>query len=153
MESPDNPPGRWTSLWIVALLSLLAQLALCQFFSFGQRVPISIDINPSNLWKFAYHFPPTGSFQVLNWLGVGDLLPFVYPGHYGYITSWPFFAVAAWAALRATRTRHWAYAVISGACCGILVGLPTNTDRGAIDSLLIAALYLAPIFQRSAARR
>jgi len=152
MKSPDSPSaplGRWTSLWVVALLSLLAQLWLCQFFSFGERVPISIDINPSNLWKFGYHFPPGGTFEVLNWLGIpypaqplnplslavshfsvwcfftsyapiiatfallamaaflreldlprsaalfggviyawqGDLLPFVYPGHYGYITS------------------------------------------------------------------
>ncbi|HEV3271150.1 MAG TPA: hypothetical protein VGZ93_03120 [Candidatus Methylacidiphilales bacterium] len=215
MKSPEStpaPPGRWTSLWIVALLSLVAQLWLCQFFSFGARVPYSIDINPSNLWKFAYHFPPTGSFQVLNWLGVaylpqplnpfslaaalspwwffttytpvistcallamaaflrelelprpaalfggviyawqGDLLPFVFPGHFAYITTWPFFAVAAWAALRAGRTGRWPYAVISGACCGLMVGL--QPDRGGIASLLIAALYLAPIFQHALARR
>ena len=197
----------------MALVSLLAQLWLCQFFSFGGMVPVSLDVNPSNLWKLAYHFPPTGSFQVLNWLGVaylpqalnpfslaaatlspwwffttyapvistlallamaaflreleltrpaalfggvifawqGDILPFIYPGHYAYMTSWPFFAVAAWGTLRAQRTDHWAYAVISGASCGILVSLPSNTDRGAIDSLLIAALYLAPIFQRTGA--
>jgi hypothetical protein len=197
----------------VALLSLLAQLWLCQFFSFGERVPISLDVNPSNLWKLAYHFPPAGSFEVLNWLGVaylpqplnpfslaaadlppwwffttytplvatlallamtaflrelelprpaalfggviyawqGDLLPFVYPGHYAYITTWPFFAVAAWGALRAQRTRHWAYAVISGAGCGLMVGL--QPDRGAIASLLIAALYLAPIFSRPITRQ
>jgi hypothetical protein len=212
MKSPDSPPangGPWTSLWVVALLSLLAQLWLCQFFSFGERVPISIDINPSNLWKYGYHFPPGGTFEVLNWLGLpypaqplnplslaathfsvwcfftsyvpiistfallamaaflrelglsrpaalfggviyawqGDLLPFVYPGHYGYITSWPFFAVGAWGALRAERTRHWAYPVISGASCGIMVGLLTNADRGAIASLLIAALYLAAFFR------
>jgi len=216
MKSPDSSPARpgpWTSLWVVALLSLVAQLWLCQFFSFGERVPVTIDVNPSNLWKLAYHFPPTGSFQVLNWLGVaylpqslqpfslaaahlspwwffttyapvvatlallamaaflrelelprpaalfggvifawqGDLLSFVFPGHYAYITTWPFFAVAAWGALRAERTRHWAYAVISGAGCGLMVGL--QPDRGAIASLLIAALYLAPIFQRSAAGR
>ncbi len=112
-------------------------------------------------------FPPTGTFQVLNWLGIpypasplnplslaaahasiwlfftsyapmvstfallvmaaflreleltrpaalfggvvyawqGDLLPFVYPGHYGYITSWPFFALGGLgsAARRANR--------------------------------------------------
>jgi hypothetical protein len=210
MQLPDSPPVRqrpWVSLWIVALISLLAQLALCQFFSFGKLVPLSIDVNPSNLWKLGYHFPPTGSFQVLNWMGSaflpqpltplglgaanlpvwlffttyapimgtlallamaaflrelelarpaalfggvifawqGDLLPFVYPGHYAYITSLPFFAIAAWAALRAQRTGYWAYGLISGACCGTLVGLPSNTDRGAIDSLLIAALYLAPL--------
>jgi hypothetical protein len=34
----------------------------------------------------------------------GDLLPFVYPGHYAYITTWPFFAIGAWGALRAQRT-------------------------------------------------
>ncbi len=215
MESPDSRAfageERWTSLWVVALLSLLAQLWLCQFFSFGERVPVSIDVNPSNLWKFAYHFPPEGTFQVLNWLGVpytaqalnplslavanvsawlfftayvpvistcallamaaflrelelsrpaaifggviyawqGDLLPFVYPGHYGYITSWPFFAIAAWGALRAERTGFWAYSVISGASCGIMVGLLTNADRGAIASLLVAALYLAPVIKRA----
>ena len=210
MKSPDSPPaqpGRWTSLWVVALLSLLAQLWMCQFFSFGQMVPASIDLNPSNLWRQAYHFPPAGTFQVLNWLGSaylpqaanplslaaayltpwwfftayvpvvatlallamaaflrelelsrpaalfggviyawqGDLLPFVYPGHYAYITTWPFFAVAAWGALRSERTGHWAYAVISGACCALMVGL--QPDRGAIASLLVAALYLAPMFQ------
>jgi len=193
----------------VAFLSLLGQLVLCQFFSFGQFVPMTIDINPSNLWKLAYHFPPNGSFLVLNWLGVanpplalnpvtlaslwpawlfftsyapliatlsllamaaflrelelprpaalfggliyawqGDLLPFIFPGHFSYITSWPFFALAAWGALRAQRTGHWAYALISGACCGTMVELPTATDRGAIASLLIAALYLAPILRR-----
>jgi hypothetical protein len=216
MKSPDSPPaqpGSWTSLWIVALFSLLAQLGLCQFFSFGERVPVTIDINPSNLWQQAYHFPPTGAFQVLNWLGVaylpqplnpfslaaahlspwwffttyapliatlallamaaflrelelprpaalfggviyawqGDLLSFVYPAHYAYITTWPFFAVAAWGALRSERTRRWAYAVISGACCGLMVGL--QPDRGGIASLLIAALYLAPILQRTATGR
>jgi Bacterial membrane protein YfhO len=212
-DSPSAAPSRWTSLWIVALLSLLAQLALCQFFSFGGSVPVSLDVNPSNLWKLAYHFPPTGSFEVLNWLGVaflpqplnplsfaaaylppwwffttyaplmatlallamaaflrelelprpaalfggvifawqGDILSFVYPGHYAYMATWPFFAVAAWGALRAERTGHWAYAVISGASCGLMVGL--QPDRGGIASLLIAALYLAPIFQRSAAGR
>jgi len=215
MKSPDSPPappGPWTSLWVAALLSLLAQLGLCHFFSFGETVPVSIDVNPSNLWKLACHFPPTGSFQVLNWLGVaylpqplsplglaahlppwwfftayaplvatlallamavflrelelprpaallggvvyawqGDLLPFIYPGHYAYITTWPFFAVAAWGALRSQRTGHWAYGLISGAGCGLMVGL--QPDRGAIASLLIAALYLAAIFQRSAVRR
>ena len=212
MELPDSPkakPAPWTSLWAVALLSLLAQLGLCHFFSFGQLVPASIDINPSNLWKFGYHFPPTGSFQVLNWLGVayppmplnpldlaaahfsvwlfftayapilatcallamaaflrelelsrpaalfgaviyawqGDILPFVYPGHFGYITAWPFFALAGWGALRATRTLFWPYAVFSGACCGIMVGLLTNADRGGIACLLIGALYLAAAFR------
>jgi hypothetical protein len=209
MTPPDSPTapqpqGRWTSLWIVALLSLLGHLALCQFFSFGVRVPVSIDVNPSNLWKLAYHFPPTGSFQVLNWLGIaylpqplnplgiaaallspwwffttyepviatlallamaaflrelelprpaalfgaviyawqGDLLTFVYPGHYGYIATWPFYALAAWAALRARRTDYWPYAVISGVSCGLMVGL--QPDRGGIACLLIAALYAAP---------
>jgi hypothetical protein len=179
----------------------------------GEQVPMSLDVNPSNLWKLAYHFPPTGSFQVLNWLGVaylppplnpfslaaahlspwwffttyaplvatlallamaaflrelelprpaalfggviyawqGDILPFVYPGHYAYITTWPFFAVAAWGALRAQRTRHWACAVISGAGCGLMVSL--QPDRGAIASLLIAALYLAPILSRPITRQ
>lgn len=209
MPLPENSPTRprrWTSLWIVALLSLVVQLWLCQFFTFGQMVPTTIDMNPSNLWKFAYHFPPAASFQVLNWLGQpllppalspyslaahlapwlyftayapvmatlallamaaflrelgvtrpaalfggliyawqGDILPFVFPAHFAYITTWPFFALAAWGALRAQRTRHWAYAVISGACCGLMVALPSTTDRGAIASLLIAALYATPL--------
>jgi hypothetical protein len=219
MKSSDSPvsarEGRWTSLCVVALVSLLVQLGLCRFFSFGEWVPLSLDVNPSNLWKLAYHFPPTGTFQVLNWLGVaypaqplnplslaaahfsawcfftsyapvmatlallamaaflrelelsrpaalfggviyawqGDILPFVYPGHYGYITSWPFFAIAAWGALRAERTGHWAYPVISGASCGIMVGLLTNADRGAIASLLIVALYLASMIRRLTACR
>jgi hypothetical protein len=212
MESSDRPaakPGRWTSLWVVALLSFAAQLSLCQFFTFGEKLPFSEDINPSNLWKLAYHFPPTGSFQVLNWLGVaylpqplnplslaaaqlspwlfftayvpflstmallamaaflreleisrpatlfsavifawqGDILSFIYPGHYGYLTSWPFFALAAWGALRANRTGLWPYAIVSGACCGIMVGLLTNADRGGIASLLIAVLFLAPFLR------
>ena len=203
-------PGLWTSLWIVALVSLLAQLCLCQFFTFGERVPVSLDVNPSNLWKFAYHFPPTGEFEVLNWLGQayfpqtlqpfslasadlspwffftmyaplmatcallamaaflremelsrpaalfgaviyawqGDILPFVYPGHYSYMATWPFFALAAWGALRRERTGHWAYAVISGASCGIMVGLPTNADRGSIASLLVGVLFIAAILRR-----
>jgi len=209
MESPENlhiKQGKWTSLWVVALLSLLAQLWLCQFFSFGILVPASIDVNPSNLWKYTYHFPPIGSFLVLNWLGQGnpplplnpfsvaanlppwcffttyapmmgtcsllamaiflrelelprpaallggvvyawqgDLLPFVYPGHYAYITTWPFFALAAWGALRAQRLRHWAYPLISGVSCGLMMEL--QPDRGAIASLLVAALYLAPMLR------
>jgi hypothetical protein len=208
----------WPSLWAVALVSLLAQLALCQFFSIGTHVPLSIDVNPSNLWKYAYHFPPRGEFLVLNWFGIanlpsplnpfsfaaahlsawfffttyapllatcallamvaflreldlsrpaalvggviyawqGDLLPFVFPGHYAYIATWPFYALAAWAVLRAQRTRqeahalneknaprlHYAYALIAGASCGLVVGL--QPDRGAIASLLIAALYIGP---------
>jgi|GEM_PF-3475093 len=213
MTLPDRstpPQDRWTSLWVVAFLSLLGQLALCQFFSFGQFVPMTIDMNPSNLWKLAYHFPPTGIFLVQSWLGnanppfslnifslaaalwptwlfftsyaplvatgsllamaaflrelelprpaalfgavvyawQGDILPFVYPGHFAYITSWPFFALAAWGALRAQRTGHWGYAVLSGAACGTIVELPTTQDRGAIISLMIAALYLAPVICR-----
>jgi hypothetical protein len=208
MPSPTLPPvreGRWTSLWVVALFSLLAHLWLCQFFTLGKQVPMSIDIDPSNLWKYAYTFPPTGSFQVLNWLGQaylplslnpcslaanlpvwlfftafaplmatcallamamflrelelprsaalfgaviyawqGDLIPFIFPGHFFYITSWTFFAVAAWGALRAQRTGYWAYALLSGASCGVMVALFSTTDRGAIASLLLGSLYLAP---------
>jgi hypothetical protein len=209
MDSPAAVPADararrqpWPSLWATALVSLVAQLALCQFFSFGRNVPLTIDVNPCNLWKYAYHFPPRGEFLVLNWFGIpnfppplhpfglaaahlspwffftayapviatcallamaaflrelglarpaalfggvvyawqGDLLPFVFPGHYAYITTWPFFAIAAWAALRARR--HWAYALIAGASCGLMVGL--QPDRGGIACLLIAALYLAP---------
>jgi hypothetical protein len=209
MTPPDTTTstGRWTSLWIVAVISLLGQLAICQFFSFGVYVPESIDMNPSNLWKLAYHFPPTSLFLVLNWFGVpnlptalnpfslaaatwptwlfftayapligfcsllamaaflrelelsrpaalfggvvfawqGDILPFVLPGHFAYITFWPFFAVAAWSTLRAQRTGHWAYALLSGAACGTMLGLPTTADRGALASLFIAFLYLAPV--------
>jgi hypothetical protein len=220
MELPDRraaPSGRWTSLWVVALISFVAQLALCQFFSpdpkthgFGETVPFSEDINPSKLWELAYTFPPTGTFQVLNWLGVayqpqplnplslaaawmtpwlffttyvpilatlallamaaflremeisrpaalfaaviyawqGDILAFIYPGHYGYLTSWPFYALAAWGTLRADRTGRWPYALISGACCGLIVGLLTNADRGGIASLLIGVLFLAPLLRR-----
>jgi len=216
MKSPDTffaLQGRWTSLWAAALVSLVAQLWLCQFFSFGERVPMSLDVNPSNLWRLAYHFPPSGTFQVLNWLGVaylpqplhpfslaaawlspwwfftaytpimatlallamaaflrefelsrpaalfggviyawqGDLLPFIYPGHYAYIATWFFFAIGAWGALRTQRTKHWAYALISGACCGLMVSL--QPDRGAIASVLIGLLYLAPILQRFGADR
>jgi hypothetical protein len=215
------PPGRWISLRAVALVSLVAQLALCQFFyfdqhfSFGVNVPFSEDINPSKLWELAYHFPPSGTFQVLNWLGVaypaqplnplsiasaclspwffftsyvpvmstlallamaaflreleisraatlfgaviyawqGDVLAFIYPGHYGYLTSWPFFALAAWGALRAQRTGRWPYAVLSGVNCGLMVGLLTNADRGGIASLVIAALLLAPLARKGSTWR
>jgi hypothetical protein len=207
MDSSPAAPARlpWPSLWFTAGASLVAQLALCQFFSFGQSVPFSIDVNPSNIWKYAGHFPPRGEFLTLNWFGLanlpptlnpfslaaahlpvwlfftayaplvataallamalflreldlprpaalvgaviyawqGDLLPFVLPGHYGYITTWPFFALAAWAALRAAR--HWGHALIAGASCGMMIGL--QPDRGAMASLLIAALYLAPLLQ------
>jgi hypothetical protein len=193
----------------VAFISLLAQLWLCQFFTFGDDVPVSLDINPSNLWKQAYHFPPEGTFEVLNWLGQaylpqplhplslaaahlspwwfftayapvvatlgllamaaflrelevsrpaaifgglifawqGDLLPFVYPGHYGYMATWPFFALAAWGALRSERTGHWAYALISGASCGLMVSL--QPDRGAIASVLVGVLFLAAFFRNN----
>jgi hypothetical protein len=206
--SPAEPAPRrpWPSLWLAALVSLVAQLALCQFFSFGRTVPFTIDVNPSNIWKYVYHFPPRGEFLTLNWFGIanlpptlnpfsfaaahlphwlfftayaplvatvallvmaaflreldlprpaalvggivyawqGDLLPFVFPGHYGYITTWPFFALAAWAALRAQR--QWAYALIAGASCGMMIGL--QPDRGSIASLLIAALYVGPVLYR-----
>ena len=164
-------------------------------------MPESIDINPSNLWRSAAHFPPRGEFIVTNWLGVptlplplnplslaahlapwlfftayvpvistlallamaaflrelglarpaalfgglvyawqGDLLPFVFPGHYGYITTWPFYALGAWGALRAGRMSYWPYTLISGACCGLMVGL--QPDRGGMSCLVIAALFL-----------
>jgi hypothetical protein len=218
MESSDRPvvtPGRWTSLWVVALVSFVAQLAICQFFSFGVSIPFSEDVDPSKLWELGYRFPPTGTFQVLNWLGVpylpqplnplslaaahlsawvffttyvpfistmallamaaflremeisrpaalfgaviyawqGDVLTFIFPGHYGYLTSWPFYALGAWSALRAQRTGRWPYAIIGGACCGIMVGLLTNADRGGIASLLVGALYLAPFLRRERAAR
>jgi hypothetical protein len=211
--SSSASTGPWTSLWVVAFISLLAQMWLCQFFSFGERVPISLDVNPSNLWALAYHFPPIGTFQVLNWLGQaylpqplhpfsfaaanltpwaffttyapimatlallamaaflrefelsrpaslfggviyawqGDLLPFVYPGHYAYIATWFFFALGAWGALRAQRIKQWPYGVISGVCCGLMVSL--QPDRGAIASVMIGLLYLAPIFGRFGAPR
>src|ERR1700727_426123 len=69
--------GRCASFWVVALLSLIGQLWVCQFFaqdptthSFGETVPFSEDVNPSKLWTLAYTFPPAGTFQVLNWLGL-----------------------------------------------------------------------------------
>ena len=202
-------PEPWIALRVVALLSLLAQLALCQFFSFGASVPVSIDVDPCNLWKFAYHFPPRGDFLVLNWLGLpylppplnpfslgatlpawffftmyapvlstlallamaaflrelelprpaalfggliyawqGDLLTFIFPGHFGYIATWPFYALAAWGALRSQRTGRWIYALISGAGCGLMVGL--QPDRGGIASLLIAAIYLGSAWRARA---
>ena len=220
--SPSPRPGRWTSLWVVALLSFVVQLWLCFFFAwtpstpqgtnpaFGQSVPMTIDINPSNLWKFAYHFPPRATYEVFSWLGgplpppslnpfslaanlnpwlfftfyaplmatlallamaaflrelelprpaalfgaviyawQGDVIPFVFPAHFGYIATWPFYALAAWGALRALRTRHWAYAIMSGASCGLLVEL--EYDRGAIATLLIAALYVAAAWKQRAA--
>jgi hypothetical protein len=220
MSSPrpvaGTESGRWTSLWVVALLSLLGQLWVCDFFAqnpathaFGEMVPFSEDVNPSKLWTLAYTFPPAGTFQVLNWLGVpylpqplnplsiaaalmspwlffttyvpilstlallamaaflrelevsrpaalfgaiiyawqGDVLTFVFPGHYGYLTSWPFYALGAWAALRAARTGRWPYAVIGGVCCGTMVGLLTNADRGGIASVLVGALFLAPLLR------
>jgi hypothetical protein len=205
MDFPAADAARrrpWPSLWVVALVSLLLQLALCQFFSFGRNVPLSIDVNPCNLWKYAYQFPPHGEFLTLNWFGIpnappplnpfslaaahlspwfffttyapllgtaallamvaflrelevsrpaalfggvvyawqGDLLTFVFPGHFGYIATWAFFALAAWGALRGRV--HWAYALVAGASCGLMVGL--QPDRGGIESLLIAALYLGP---------
>jgi hypothetical protein len=215
MDVPPAAPAPrqpWPSLWIIALASLVAQLALCQFFTFGQTVPFTIDVNPSNIWKYAYHFPPRGEFLTLNWFGLanlpptlnpfsfaaahltpwlfftayapligtaallamvaflrelalprpaallggviyawqGDLLPFVFPGHFAYITTWPFFALAAWAALRARG--HWTYGLLAGASCGMMVGL--QPDRGSIASLLIAAIYLAPaVFGRVPAAR
>jgi hypothetical protein len=214
-ESRALAPGRWTSLWCVALVSLVAQMGLCQFFSFGALVPTSLDVDPSNLWKFAYHFPPAGTFQVLNWLGVpylpqplnplsvaaatwpvwlfftayvpvvatlallamaavlreldlsrpaalfgavvyawqGDILSFIYPGHYGHMTSWFFFAVATWSALRAGRSGLWPYAVMAGAACGLMVGLLTNADRGGIACLLVAAVLLAPLLNGADKRR
>ena len=227
MESSPRPVDpvqsvRWTSLWVVALLSLIGQLYVCQFFTpdavthaFGETVPFSEDVNPSKLWTLAYTFPPAGTFQVLNWLGVaylpqalnplslaaalmtpwmffttyvpilstlallamaaflreleisrpsaifgaviyawqGDVLSFIYPGHYGYLTSWPFYALGAWAALRANRTGHWPYAVIGGVCCGTIVGLLTNADRGGIASALVGALFLAPLLRRDLLRQ
>ncbi len=206
VDSPASRPspvgaGPWTSLRVVALLSFVAQLALCQFFSFGEKVPLTIDVNPSNLWRSAWQFPPTGEFVVVNWLGTaalpaplnpfslaanlppwfffttytalmstcalltmaaflrelelsrpaalfgalvyawqGDILSFVFPGHFGYIATWTFYALAAWGALGAARTGHWAYAVISGVCCGLMVGL--QPDRGGMSSLVIATLFL-----------
>jgi hypothetical protein len=220
MSSPrpaaGTESGRWTSLWVVALLSLLGQLWLCDFFmqeptthAFGEMVPFSEDVNPSKLWMLGYTFPPAGTFQVLNWLGLpllpqalnplsvaaalmspwfffttyvpilstlallamaaflreleisrpaalfgafiyawqGDVLTFIFPGHYGYLTSWPFYALGAWAALRANRTGRWPYALIGGVCCGTMVGLLTNADRGGIASLLVGALFLAPLLR------
>ena len=213
MASTDRSSPRWVSLWVVALASFLVQLVLLRFFTFGQLVPLSLDTDPCNLWKYAYQFPPRGDFLVLNWFGLanlppplnpfslgaavlppwlfftlyvpvistcallamaaflreleiprpaslfgavtyawqGDILSFIFPGHYGYIASWPFFALAAWGALRGQRTGRWAYALISGASCGIMVGL--EPDRGGIASLLIAALYLAPILKERASWR
>ena len=47
------PRRPWPSLWLAAFVSLLAQLALCRFFSFDGSVPFTIDVNPSNIWKYA----------------------------------------------------------------------------------------------------
>ena len=73
------PRRPWPSLWAAALVSLVAQLALCQFFSFGRDVPYTIDINPSNIWKYTYHFPPRGEFLTLNWFGLANLPPTLNP--------------------------------------------------------------------------
>jgi hypothetical protein len=92
---------------------------------------------------------PAALFGAFVFAWQGDILPFVFPGHYAYIALWPFFAIAAWAALRSERTGHWAYAVIAGLGCGTMVQLAP--DRGGIACLMIAALFLAAIVHRGRA--
>ncbi len=94
---------------------------------------------------------PAALFGAVVYAWQGDVLPFVLPGHYGYITTWPFYALAAWSALRSQRTGQWACALVGGAACGVMVGL--QPDRGAIASLLVAALYLAGAWKYRAAWR
>jgi hypothetical protein len=44
-QTREVSQGGWISLWIVALISLAAQLGLCRFFSFGASVPLSLDVS------------------------------------------------------------------------------------------------------------
>src|SRR5579871_5231032 len=91
------PRRPWPLLWGVALVSLILQLALCQFFTFGAKVPWSIDVNPSNLWKYADHFPPRGEFLTLNWFGLPNLPPTLNPFSLAaaHLPVWLFFTAYA----------------------------------------------------------
>lgn len=66
--------GTWRSkaftiATISVLITLLLQLYLCRFFSFGALIPISIDNNIGNFRDLAFHFPPHGFFSTDYWLG------------------------------------------------------------------------------------
>ncbi len=197
-----EPPRYFTFLfWTTLALSLLLHLSLCDFFTLGDYMPFSNDINPCNLWKYHYQFPPRDQFLSLNWLGLplpapalnfftlvgdlppwlfftcypglcaalaiaamvllvrelglsplaalfagvtlgwqGDLVSFVYPGHFAYMAFWATLSLGVWAILRSLRTGYWPYTILSGLCCGWIV--QSIPDRGYIASLFIAALYL-----------
>ena len=64
MKLNDKP------LWIAAGVTLLLQLYLCFFFSFGATIPVTGDLTPGLLPVWTYRFPPTGYVQNSWWLGI-----------------------------------------------------------------------------------
>jgi len=74
--------------------TLLLQLYLCYFFSFGNVIPLTSDINPSNQWLIKYRFPPQGHFATDWWLGQGiDPLPFTPYTVLALLPTWLFFTI------------------------------------------------------------
>ena len=75
--------------------TFLLQLFLCYFFTFGELIPMTNDLNPSNYWTIQYRFPPQGYFSNLDgWLGFGhDPMPFTPMSVLAWLPLWVFFTV------------------------------------------------------------
>jgi len=89
--------------------TLLIQLSMCYFFSFGNLIPVTNDINPSNQTTIRYLFPPQGRFSTDYWLGQGsDPMPFTPYSVLAWLPPWLFFtATYPLSAALAVLTFYW----------------------------------------------
>jgi hypothetical protein len=63
----SNKSGR--IVWIAAVLTFLLQLYLTGFFTFGDKIPLTVDVNPGNYKLDTFSWPPHGSFATSYFLG------------------------------------------------------------------------------------
>ncbi len=114
-------------LWAAILGTLLLQLLMTGFFSFGSTVPLTIDTHLGNYHQSQFHFPPQGDFNTDYWLGLPQLPNGLHPlSLFSHLPFWifatTFYPLCASASVYFTFIlfQAWGFRVFSSIFAGIL---------------------------------
>lgn len=80
--------------WVLGamLCTFLGQALLCYFFSGGELIPRTLDINPANYRQLQLHFPPRAVYNYEYWLGFPGATPIFSPlSILAHLSPWWFF--------------------------------------------------------------
>jgi len=88
----SNRSGR--IVWIAAALTLLLQLYMTGFFTQGERIPLTVDVNPGRYKDGAFSWPPQSSFNTQYFLGFSSFpAPFHPVSLAAHLSVWLFFTL------------------------------------------------------------